>query len=98
MRKKFVSFATEISKKWVKELFKYGVFTFGTNVSSTIYKSLDTWMLGTILGKPNVVAFAPAIRVSNLVEVPTDTLTSILFPKLSQRVAAEGSGHSQIPV
>jgi O-antigen/teichoic acid export membrane protein len=90
--KKFVSFAREISKKWVKDLFKYGVFTFGTNVSSTIYKSLDSWMLGTILGKPNVVAFAPAIRVSNLVEVPTDTLTSILFPKLSQRVAAEGLG------
>lgn len=90
--KKFVSFSKKVDKKWTKDLFDYGVFTFGTNVSSTIYKSIDSWMLGSMLGKQEVTNFAPAIRVSNLVEVPTDTLTSVLFPKLSQRIATEGMG------
>jgi O-antigen/teichoic acid export membrane protein len=88
--RKFVSFSKIIDKTWVKQLFDYGVFTFGTNVSSTIYKSIDTWMLGTMISKTAVTIFAPAIRVSNLVEVPTDTLTSVLFPKLSQRISTEG--------
>jgi O-antigen/teichoic acid export membrane protein len=39
-----------------------------------------------------VTILNPALRIANLVEVPTDTLTSILFPKLSERIAKEGPG------
>lgn len=87
--KNFVTFA-KLDKNWVRELLHYGKFTFGTNVSSTIYKSLDSWMLGRMLGPGSVAIFNPAMRVSNLVEVPADTLTSILFPQLSKRIATEG--------
>jgi lipopolysaccharide exporter len=90
--KDFISFSRVLDKKWIRDLFNYGIFTFGTNVSSTIYKSIDSWMLGGMINKAAVTNFAPAIRVSNLVEVPTDTLTSVLFPKLSQRIATEGMG------
>jgi lipopolysaccharide exporter len=90
--KKFVSFSPNLDRKWFNELFHYGKFTFGTNVSSTIYKNIDSWMLARMLvnGPEAVAIFSPAMRVSNLVEVPTDTLTSVLFPQLSKRIATEG--------
>jgi lipopolysaccharide exporter len=88
--KKFISLSRRRDKYWTRELFHYGKFTFGTGVSSIILKSVDTWMLGKLMSPAAVAIFTPALRVSNLVEVPTDTLTSILFPQLSKRIGEEG--------
>lgn len=86
----FLHFSKRVDWKWFRELRSYGFFTFGTNVSSMISKSIDSWMLGKLISPAAVTIFNPALRISNLVEVPTDTLTSILFPKLSERIAKEG--------
>jgi lipopolysaccharide exporter len=88
--KPFLEFDRKVDWKWFRELRSYGFFTFGTNVSSMITKSMDSWMLGRLISPAAVAIFNPAIRISNLVEVPTETLTSILFPKLSERIAKEG--------
>jgi lipopolysaccharide exporter len=88
--KPYLRFASKINWIWFRELRSYGFFTFGTNVSSMISKSIDSWMLGKLISPAAVTIFNPALRISNLVEVPTDTLTSILFPKLSERIAKEG--------
>jgi lipopolysaccharide exporter len=90
--KKHIQLSGVLDRKWILELYHYGKYTFGTNVSSTILKNVDSWMLGKFLSPAAVTIFNPAIRVSNLVEVPTDTLTSILFPQLSKRIATEGKG------
>ena len=89
--KHFLRFSKNLDWKWFRELRSYGFFTFGTNVSSMINKSIDSWMLGKLISPAAVTIFNPAMRISNLVEVPTDTLTSILFPKLSERIAKEGA-------
>ena len=86
----FLEFSKGVDWTWFRELRSYGVFTFGTNVSSVINKSVDSWILGKLISPAAVTIFNPAMRISNLVEVPTDTLTSILFPKLSERLATEG--------
>ncbi len=86
----FLELSRRLDRSWFRELHSYGVFTFGTNVSSMINKSVDSWILGKLISPAAVTIFNPAIRISNLVEVPTDTLTSILFPKLSERIATEG--------
>lgn len=86
----YLQLSKTIDWKWFRELRSYGFFTFGTNVSSMINKSIDSWMLGRMVSPAAVAIFNPAIRIANLVEVPTETLTSILFPKLSQRIAEEG--------
>ena len=86
----FLQFSKKVDWKWFRELHSYGLFTFGTNVSSMILKSIDSWMLGTLISPAAVTILNPALRISNLVEVPTETLSSILFPKLSERIANEG--------
>jgi O-antigen/teichoic acid export membrane protein len=88
----YLEFSKWIDWTWLRELRSYGVFTSGTNVSSMINKSVDSWILGKLISPAAVTIFNPALRISNLVEVPTDTLTSILFPKLSERIASEGPG------
>lgn len=86
----YLRFARHVDWSWVSALRNYGFFTFGTNVSSMVNKSIDSWMLGKLISPTAVTILNPALRISNLVEVPTDTLTSIMFPKLSQRIASEG--------
>ncbi len=88
--KPYLAFSKEVDWIWLRELRSYGFFTFGTNVSSMINKSIDSWMLGVLISPAAVTIFNPALRISNLVEVPTETLTSIMFPKLSQRISREG--------
>jgi lipopolysaccharide exporter len=88
--KVYLELSDKLDFKWIRELRSYGFFTFGTNVSSMITKSTDSWMLGRMISPAAVAIFNPALRIANLVEVPTETLTSILFPKLSQRIAEEG--------
>lgn len=86
----YLQFSKHISWRWFKELRTYGFFTFGTSVSSMINKSIDSWMLGKLISPAAVTIFHPALRIANLVEVPQETLTSIMFPKLSERIASEG--------
>lgn len=88
--KKFLAFSSEISWKWVKEMARYGKYTFGTNISSTILRNVDIWMLGAILSPAAVTIYNPAVRVANIVELPTISLSSIFFPKLLSRYANEG--------
>ena len=90
--KRYLQFSKKLDWRWIRELRSYGFFTFGTNVSSMITKSIDSWMLGRLISPAAVTILNPALRIANLVEVPTDTLTSILFPKLSERIAKEGPG------
>lgn len=93
--RKHLRIAPVIDRKWLSELRNYGFFTFGTNVSSMINKNIDSWMLARMISSSAVTVFNPAIRISNLVEVPSDTLTQILFPKLAQRIAEEGPGSAR---
>lgn len=86
----YLHFSKKINWAWFRELRSYGFFTFGTNVSSMVNKSIDSWMLGKLISPAAVTILNPALRIANLVEVPTETLTSIMFPKLSEKIAKEG--------
>ena len=88
--KPYLHLARRVSWTWLRELRTYGFFTLGTNVSSMINKSIDSWMLAKLISPAAVTILNPALRIANLVEVPTETLTSIMFPKLSERIANEG--------
>lgn len=85
--RQLLQFSSRLDRKWLAELFHYGKFTFGTNVSSMIVKNIDSWMLGRMISAEAVTIFNPAIRVSNLVEVPADTLSFIYFPHISKKIS-----------
>ncbi len=78
------------AKNWMKKLFDFGKYTFGTNLSSMINKSSKEWFLSGLLGNVAVALFAPALRVVNLFEVPLNALNSIYYPKVIAEVKEKG--------
>jgi lipopolysaccharide exporter len=89
--KGLLHFSRHLARKWVGELYHYGKFTFGTNVSSMIIKNMSSWMLGRMISVNAVTILNPAVRVSNLVEVPNDTLSAIYFPRISRDFQEQGT-------
>jgi lipopolysaccharide exporter len=76
-------FAKKINWGTVKELYHFGKFTFGTNISSMFVKSTDSWMIGRLVSTAAVAIYNPAIRIANLVEVPTLTIAIDCFSSSS---------------
>jgi O-antigen/teichoic acid export membrane protein len=89
--KGFRSLITKVDKKLIKELFHFGKYTFGTNISSMFVKSTDSWMIGRLISTAGVAIYNPAIRIANLVEVPTLAIASIVFPQVPQKMKERGN-------
>lgn len=88
--KKFFRISKKIEWIWVKKLFHYGKYVFGTNISSMIYSSIDQMMLGSLLGTAQVAIYNTAARINNFVEVPLSAVATIVFPQSAKRIETEG--------
>ena len=73
----------KINWAWVKELFRFGKFTFGTNLSTMLYKGIDKLMLARYVGAVPAALYDAAIKITNLVDVPAMTVASVVFPQSS---------------
>lgn len=68
---------------WVKKLFNYGKYSFGTNVSGMLFNSIDQFMLGSMTGTAQVAIYNASCKINNLIDVPISTVASIVFPQTS---------------
>jgi len=89
--RKYLSFSPKVNKEWFYKLFHYGKFTFGTNISSMLNKNIDQAMIGGMLGTASVAVYAAAIKISTLIEAPTLSVASIVFPQSAKRMKEEGA-------
>lgn len=97
--REFIFFSKTISWPWVRQLFHYGKFILGTNISTMLYKSVDKFMLGLVLpggGKVAIALYEAAIKVTNMTEVPTLSMASILFPQSARRQLEDGTSGLKI--
>jgi lipopolysaccharide exporter len=76
--------------KLFRELFHFGKYTFGTNISSMFIKNTDSWMIGRFVSTAGVALYNPALKISGLVEVPTITIANMLFPRVPQKMKERG--------
>ncbi len=88
--RRLVSFSRHVDKEWMRTLFGYGKFSFGTMVSAVVFSSIDGWMLGALIAPAAAGAYSIATRITNLVEVPTSTMATIVFPQSAKRMASGG--------
>ncbi|NMM47230.1 flippase [Flammeovirgaceae bacterium KN852] len=79
-----------ISKTWLGNLFHFGKYTLGTNISTMLFKNTDKWMLGSMMSPAMVALYEPAVKISSLVEIPTMSIATVLFPQASKRIKEEG--------
>ncbi|MBY0424752.1 MAG: flippase, partial [Cytophagales bacterium] len=87
MVKKYFYFNMNPSKFWVKKLFHYGKYSFGTNVSGMIFNGIDQMALGALTSTADVAIYNACAKVNNLIEVPISTVSSIVFPQTSLKAS-----------
>lgn len=88
--KPYLQFSKNIDWDWVKKLFHYGKFVFGTNISAMLYKSIDKIMLGALVSTAAVAVYDLAIRINNLLNIPIAAMATIVFPQTAKKIATEG--------
>ncbi len=79
-----------IDGAWVKKLFGYGKYSFGTSVSSLLSGTVDQMMLGALLSPAASGAFNIAVRITNLIDIPGNAIAVVVFPQSSRRMEEEG--------
>jgi O-antigen/teichoic acid export membrane protein len=82
--KKLLGFTKIKNFKLVMELWRYGKYVLGTNISSLIYRNTDHFMLASMVSSTAVAYCNVAVRVSNLVDLPSTVAAEALFPKSAE--------------
>ncbi len=88
--KKYLSFSAKVDWGWVKRLLNFGRFVFGTNLSTMLYKNIDKLMLSAMIAPEVAGIYDMAIKITNLVEVPTFSIASIVYPQSAKKMIEEG--------
>lgn len=86
----YLSISFKIYTDWIRKLFNYGKYAFGTSVSAILSVTVDQMMLGAILSPVQAGAFNVAVRITNLLDIPTNAVAVIVFPQSAKRMATEG--------
>lgn len=86
----YLQFSIGIDWAWVSRLFHFGKYVFGTNLSTTLYKTIDRLMLGTLLSPIATAIYEVAIRITNLADVPTFSIAAIVFPQSAKQMKEDG--------
>ncbi|HFA49717.1 MAG TPA: hypothetical protein ENJ95_11970 [Bacteroidetes bacterium] len=86
--KKYTIFSKAVDWGWVRKLFRFGKYVFGTNFSAQLFKNVDKILLAALPagGAAAVAIYEAAIKVTNLMDVPTGSMASMLFPQSARRM------------
>jgi O-antigen/teichoic acid export membrane protein len=82
--RKFLYRNMKLNKAWLGKLWHFGKFVFGTNISSSIFRNTDQFIISSYLSTSAVALYGVCLRISNLVDVPSQVLGDILFPKTAK--------------
>ncbi|MEL6135625.1 MAG: polysaccharide biosynthesis C-terminal domain-containing protein, partial [Bacteroidota bacterium] len=68
-----------------------------TNLGMILMKFLDQILLGAMVSRVAVADYSTAVRITNLVEVPTQAVASIVYPKSAKKLGQkEGNSNKQL--
>lgn len=76
---------------WMKRLVAYGKWVLGTNLSTMFYKNIDKLTLGYLLGPAAFAVYDAAGKVTQLVEAPSFSIASVVFPQGADRMKNDGA-------
>lgn len=82
--RKFMHRQVKFHKEWLLKLWHFGKFVFGTNISSSVFRNTDQFIISSYLSTSAVALYGVCLRISNLVDVPSQVLGDILFPKTAK--------------
>lgn len=88
----YLAFSRHLSWSWLQRLLAYGKYTIGTSAGSMLLKSMDQILLGILSAPAAVAGYGTAMRITHLVEVPTQSMGAIVFPQSARRMQSDGIG------
>ncbi len=83
-------FSFKVKKSTLVDLAQYGKWTLGTNISGMINVGINDWLLASFYSPRAVAIYNPAVRISNLFEVPLTAVSQIFYPKMVNAVREKG--------
>ncbi|HLF66515.1 MAG TPA: oligosaccharide flippase family protein, partial [Gammaproteobacteria bacterium] len=86
----YLRFTRKLDWSWVSRLFHFGKFVFATNMSSMLFKQMDILMIGYFINPVAVALYNVPGRVTNYVEVPMNSMASLVFPQAAKRIEEQG--------
>lgn len=90
--KKYLSFQFRPGKDWTRKIINYGGYIFGSGTVAHIYQNLDQLMIARFMTPAHVAGYNAALRINQLVDIPSYAASEVLFPKASQASVEEGPG------
>lgn len=88
--RQFIELSYTFSKDWIKKIFHYGKYAFATSVSSILSGTIDQWMLAGMISPAASGSFNIAVRIVNLIDIPTNAVATIVFPQSAKRIETDG--------
>ncbi len=67
-------------KEYIREIIRFGRYVFATNASSMLFRSTDHYMLAGLIGSGSVAFYNVALRITNLVDLPSTAAAEVIFP------------------
>ncbi|HUQ96846.1 MAG TPA: oligosaccharide flippase family protein, partial [Chitinophagaceae bacterium] len=71
-------------QKWMPQLWHYGKYIFGTNVSAQAFRSADAFLTSAVFSPALSALYNASNRISNLVDLPSQVLADVAFTKASK--------------
>jgi len=71
-------------KFWIIKLWNYGKYTLATNLNSLIFRNTDHLMIAAFVSTTAVAYYNVAIRITNLLDLPSTAVAEAIFPKSVQ--------------
>lgn len=73
------------NKRWLQKLLGFGGYIFGISITSNLFANIDQVMIARFTGSKSMVAsYNSAMRLNNMIDVPSYSAAEILLPKVSQ--------------
>jgi len=78
-----ISSMKHITKSAITDLFNFGKYSIGTNISTTLFKVTDVFFIETFLGKAALGVYYLGGRLVQIIEVPLSSFVASGMPALS---------------
>jgi O-antigen/teichoic acid export membrane protein len=88
--RKYFQISWQVQSHWIRKLFGYGKFVFGTYLTSVLSGSINQMMLGTMISPGASGSYNVAMRILSFTDIPTNALGAIVFPQSAKRFAEHG--------
>lgn len=71
-------------REWFLKLWRFGRVILGSAFSTMVFKNADQFLVSHVIGTAAVAIYNTSLRIINLLDMPSQTLGDIMFPKSAQ--------------